>query len=291
MLWRVLRLEKDKVLGRMVFWINLIILAAAIVIIDIVQYLIALSLPSNIAVSTNASTASPASNVLAAAVTWPNGLVNAAQFANAHALGGILLIVLVGVITSREYTWRTFHLWLSRGVSRIVLLEAKCIIILLSTLIIVLTSLLLSGAITGILTLALHGTLNLDQVPFNQVILNFLITDFTLLPYVALTLMLTILSRSSVVAIGVGIAFVFLVESTLYTVLTLTGGTPAQIVQYLPAGLATALFSAASGSMSNASPIHVSSPSPIVACLCIALYTAVFTGIAAWRFLHQDFTD
>jgi ABC-type transport system involved in multi-copper enzyme maturation permease subunit len=128
MLWRVLLLEKDKVLGRMVFWINLIILAAAIVIIDIVQYLIALSLPSNIAVSTNASTASPASNVLAAAVTWPNGLVNAAQFANAHALGGILLIVLVGVITSREYTWRTFHLWLSRGVSRIVLLETVKIV-------------------------------------------------------------------------------------------------------------------------------------------------------------------
>jgi ABC-type transport system involved in multi-copper enzyme maturation permease subunit len=223
-------------------------------------------------------------------VTWPTGLVNAAQFASAHALGGILLIVLVGVITSREYTWRTFHLWLSRGVPRITLLAAKCIMILLTTVIMVLTSLLLSGAITGILTL-LHGTLNLNQVPFNQVILNFLITVYTLLPYVALTFMLTILSRSSAVAIGVGLVFVFPIESTVYTVLTMTGGTYAQIAQYLPVGLGATLSNATSGSMSSASPIHTPFPSPIVACFCLALYTAIFTGIAAWRFLHQNFTD
>jgi ABC-type transport system involved in multi-copper enzyme maturation permease subunit len=154
----------------------------------------------------------------------------------------------------------------------------------------VLTSLLLSGAITGILTL-LHGTLNLNQVPFNQVILNFLITIYTLLPYVALTFMLTILSRSSAVAIGVGLVFVFPVESTVYTVLTMTGGTYAQIAQYLPVGLGATLSNATSGSMSSASPIHTPFPSPIVACLCLALYTAIFTGIAAWRFLHQNFTD
>lgn len=283
MLWRAILLEKDKVLGRKVFWINLTILAAVIILINVAEYIIALSLPHP---AVNA-----ASNVLTAAVTWPNGLVNASQFAGAHALGGILLIILVGVITAREYTWRTFHLWLSRGVSRIILLEAKCIMILLSTVILVLTSLLLSGTITGILTLLLHGTLNLDQVPFNQVILNFLITAYTLLPYVALTFMLTILSRSSAVAIGVGLVFVFLIESTVYLILTTIGGTLAQIVQYLPVGLGATLSIAASGSMTSANPTHTPFPSPIVACLCIALYTAFFTGIAAWRFLHQNFTD
>jgi ABC-type transport system involved in multi-copper enzyme maturation permease subunit len=278
MLWRALLLEKDKVLGRMVFWVNLIILVAVIILIDVAQYFMGLALPHN------------AGNIMVGMVTWPTGLVNAAQFASAHALGGILLIVLVGVITSREYTWRTFHLWLSRGVPRITLLAAKCIMILLTTVIMVLTSLLLSGAITGILTL-LHGTLNLNQVPFNQVILNFLITIYTLLPYVALTFMLTILSRSSAVAIGVGLVFVFPIESTVYTVLTMTGGTYAQIAQYLPVGLGATLSNATSGSMSSASPIHTPFPSPIVACLCLALYTAIFTGIAAWRFLHQNFTD
>lgn len=292
MLWRAILLEKDKVLGRKVFWINLIILAAVIIFINVAEYLIALSLPSHVVVSSNSTShVSSATNALTEAVTWPTGLVNASQFASAHALGGLLLIILVGVITAREYTWRTFHLWLSRGVSRIVLLEAKCIMILLSIVIMVLTSLLLSGTITGILTLLLHGTLNLDQVPFNQIILNFLITAYTLLPYVALTFMLTILSRSSAVAIGVGLVFVFLVESTVYTILTMIGGTLAQIVQYLPIGLGATLSIAASGSMTSANLTHTPFPSPIVACLCIALYTAVFTGIAAWRFLHQNFTD
>ena len=46
MLWRTILLEKDKVLGRKVFWINLIILAAVIIFINVAEYLIALSLPS-----------------------------------------------------------------------------------------------------------------------------------------------------------------------------------------------------------------------------------------------------
>ncbi|GLV55750.1 hypothetical protein KDH_25940 [Dictyobacter sp. S3.2.2.5] len=281
MLWRTLQLEKDKVFGRPILWIELGILTLIIALIDCGQYIIAQLLPPN----------SGSSVALTHSLSWPMGLVQSPQFAASHSLGGILLTIIVAVITAREYSWRTFHLWLSRGVSRLVLIEAKCIINVLLVLTMVITSILVSGILTAILTLLLHGSLAVDGENLKTLVLNFLITDYSLLPYVALAFMLTIISRSSILAIGVGLAFILLVESVLYTTLTLAGGVWMHVAQYLPMGLEASLQEATVSNAAPPSSLQIPYLSPALACGMIALYIVAFAGIAVWRFLRQNFTD
>ncbi len=274
MFWNIFLLETDKMFKRMTFWIELIVLALVIVLIDLAQYGISRITPAQ------------ASTLLVKEFTWPVGLVNAASFADAHALGGILLIILVGAVTAREYSWRTFHLWLSHGISRPLLLGAKFVVSLLAIVMIVLTSLLISGCITAILTFAVGAPFQLSQIDPGAFFVSILITCFGLLPYVALTFMLAILSRSAALAIGVGLAFIFLVEGTMYGVLSFVGGATTAIVQYLPVGLENALrYQGAS------IPRGGTFPPPAIAVLSLALYTVLFCGLAMWRFQRQNFTD
>ncbi|GCF07102.1 hypothetical protein [Dictyobacter arantiisoli] len=277
MLWRAILLEKDKVYGRLILWIELAILVALIVLIDVLEFVVGQNLPGS------------AGALLVDGLTWPRALTTATQFAGSHTIGGILLVIVIGVITSREYSWRTFHLWLSRGVSRTLLLEAKCIVIFLLSLTIVVISLIISVILTGIFTLIVHNNLQIDQVQWGTIIQNFLITDYGLLPYAALTFVLTILSRSSIVSISVVLVLILLVEPVAYNVFMAWGGIGMQIVQYLPLGLEYALNSAVNSSTPSVFLRNV--PAPWLAVLGIALYTLIFTGIAIWRFLYQEFTD
>ncbi|GCE07946.1 ABC transporter permease subunit [Dictyobacter aurantiacus] len=281
MLWRTLQLEKDKVFGRPILWIELGILTLIIALIDCGQYVLAQLLPPN----------SGGGEVLTRSLSWPMGLVQSPQFAASHSMGGILLTIIVAVITAREYSWRTFHLWLSRGVSRLVLIEAKCIVNVLLVLTMVIASILVSGILTAILTLLLHGSLAVDGENLKTLVINFLITDYALLPYVALAFMLTIISRSSILAIGVGLAFILLVESVLHTTFILAGGTWIYVAQYLPMGLEASLREATKVSAAPASPLQIPYLSPALASAMIALYVAVLVGITIWRFLRQNFTD
>ncbi len=274
MFWNIILLEIDKLFKRGMFWIELAILALLITSIDLAQYFIARGLPQQDATS------------LTKSLTWPVGLTGAVQFADAHALGGMLLIILIGAVTVREYSWRTIHLWLGHGVSRSALLGAKFVVSLLPLLMILLTSLIVSGGITGCLTYAFYGTLNLHLVDIQQLTLLFLATGYSLFPYIALTFLLAVASRSMGVTIGVGFAFTFLVEGTGYTMLAIMGGNLTQGAQYLPIGLSAVLENDASGSLSLSSW-----PPPGMAVAGIALYTVVFCALALWIFRRQSFTN
>ena len=275
--WNVLLLETDKIFKRAIFWIELAVLAVIIIGIDLIQYFVSLALPPTTA------------RVLDVMFTWPNGLENASQFADAHTLGGLLLIILLSMITAQEYSWRTYHLWLARGITRFAILGAKCLAALIATLLIVLTSVLVSALVTGILTLLVKGTLPLQQINVTRFLLTIIITYYSLLPYVALAFMLAIVSRSVALAISVGLVFLLLVEGTIYGALTFVHGLASQIVQYLPVGLESALQSANEASTSNI--LSIKSPPPLVAVLCIAAYVIIFISIGSWRFIRQNFTD
>jgi ABC-type transport system involved in multi-copper enzyme maturation permease subunit len=278
MFWNVLLLETDKIFKRALFWIELAILAVVIIAIDLIQYAFSSAMPS------------AAAQQITASFTWPNGLENAAQFASAHSLGGILLIILVSMVTAQEYSWRTYHLWLGRGVSRPVLLGAKCVAALIATFLVEVTAIIVTGLVTGILTLVIKGSLPFQQVNFGHFLTNILIIYYSLLPYVALAFLLAIISRSVALAISVGLVFVLLVEGTVYTVLSLMRGTAAQVVQYLPIGLEDTLQNTTQQA-STSSILSFPYPPIAVAIVCIALYVLVFVGLAFWRFLGQNFTD
>jgi ABC-type transport system involved in multi-copper enzyme maturation permease subunit len=281
MFLRLLLLEKDKLAGRLVLWIELGILALAIILVDVTEYLISIN------------TSGAAQAVLHQMLEWPHSAINAVNFSEVHELGGILLVIIIAVVTAREYSWRTFHLWLSRGVSRLSLMAAKSIVIIALTLALVLTSLIIGLIVTGLLTLLLHGSLQLSQDNVQQLVLNFLITDLGLLPYAALTFMLTILFRNSAASMGIVLVLLLLVENALYiAAITLGNATTSQIAQYLPVGLDSSLqnavFNIQSSSPATAS-IHYATP--LVACICLFAYTIIFAAIGIWRFTRQNFTD
>lgn len=268
MFWRLLLLEKDKVAGRLLLWIELGLLALAIVFVDMLEYIFA------------------DQTTIQQSLEWPHSAINAVSFAEAHSLGGILLVILIAVVTAREYSWRTFHLWLSRGVSRVALMGAKSVAVIGISLVLVLTSLIVGVVLTGILTFSLHGSLQLSLHDLQQLVLNFLATDLVLLPYATLTLLLTILFRNSAVSIGIGLVLLLLVESALYLTFSLWNPTTEQIAKYLPIGL--------SGSLQNAilgGPVDSHFVTPLTACICLFAYTIIFAALGTWRFTRQNFTD
>ncbi|HKF37327.1 MAG TPA: hypothetical protein VKB35_10545, partial [Ktedonobacteraceae bacterium] len=116
-------------------------------------------------------------------------------------------------------------------------------------------------------------------------------TTYAMLPYAALTFLLATVSRSTVVAIGGGLAFVAVVETTLINTLPLLGQNFARIVQYLPSGLASALNSQNFAIAKVAAAQNPLQPGPVVAIIGIALYTLVSCGIALWVFQRQDLTS
>ena len=273
MFWNVLLLEKDKIFKRSLFWIELALLTLLIVIIDLARFFIFRSFPQQLAA------------YMLKGSTWPDGLINAVQYADAHAVGGFLLIILIGTTTAQEYSWRTMHMWLCYGIPRPALMGAKFVIMLLPILLILLTSLIVSGGITGCISLILDGSLHTNQLDIKELLLTFLETAYVLLPYVALTYMIAVTSRSVVITISVSLAFVFLVESNVYIALTLIGGNLGRAAQYLPIGLAKALSSQNGGLNPSLTP------PTIVAIVGIAIYTLLFGGITLWAFQRQSLAN
>ena len=164
--------------------------------------------------------------------------MNALSFGGGNSLGGLLVIVLIGAVTAQEYTWRTMHLWLSRGIPRPVLMGAKFVAILLPIFLFVVTPLLVGGGLTAIFTLQIDKSLPFGQINWWHLAMSVLRTAYTLLPYATLTFMLAIVTRSTAAAIGIGLAYTLLVESIASTVFPLLGGILAKIVVYLPGSLA-----------------------------------------------------
>jgi ABC-2 type transport system permease protein len=211
------------------------------------------------------------------------------------------LMVLVGAATAQEYTWRTMHLWLSRGLSREALIGAKFLAILIPLVLFVLTPLIVGGGVTAIFTLQIDKSLPLGQIDFWHLVMSVVRTTYTLLPYAALTFMLAIVFRSTAAAIGISLAYTLLIEGVAATVFTLLGGIWRDIVVYLPGSLASVLMKLNSSGVMVGVSTSVSSSedtvnvtkslAPIPSAIGIALWSLAFLGLALLAFRRQDLSE
>lgn len=225
---------------------------------------------------------------------WPQALDNALSFANGGELGGMLVAILVGAFVAQEYTWHTVHSWLSRGISRSHYLLAKFMVISMALLLIVLTTLAAGGAVTAVFTYVDTGTLPLSAVNGPRLLLNVLRVTFTLLPYAALTLLLAVVSRSTMVAIGVALGYSLLVENLLVEMLVLLSPTAARVARFFPTMLAKSIVRL----VSRAGEVNVGLNMPTetlllpsnTAAFILAGYTLLFLTAAIWWFRQQDVT-
>jgi ABC-type transport system involved in multi-copper enzyme maturation permease subunit len=284
MFWKVLSIENTKIYRRKLFWVELVLMALMVLILQI-----AIDATVEASINGTAMTADDRLEVRQI-ITWPGALVNVLNLASGSALGGLLFVVLVGAITAQEYNWRTLHLWLSRGIPRPLLGTVKFTALLLPALLIVLTALVTGGAITGLLSAQIDGSLHLDRVNSLQLLYSAARTTYTLLPYGALTFLLAIASRSTVVAISVGLSYVLLLESALMQLLGLFGESLRSVTQYMPAALGNSLLVLNQATDLAASSLPVSSVSPLIAVLGIAAWTLLFLGLSLLIIQRQDLT-
>jgi ABC-type transport system involved in multi-copper enzyme maturation permease subunit len=273
MFWNILRLESQKTFHRALFWGCIILLALFLILCSVLFFLFQGTLPRWLLV-------------------WPGSLIyalnNAVGFTSWSSYGTYVLIILTGVITAQEYSWRTIQLWTSHGVSRTMFLGARFLLIILCALTIVLACLLAVGGITIVLSLVANGLVSTQNLDIAQLLLSLLRTTYSMLPYAALTILLAVASRSAVVAVGGGLAFIAIGETILNTLLPLFGHPYAVLAQFLPANLAISLNSANYALAKLPTPHTPLQPDLVLTILSIALYTLLFGALALIIFRRQD---
>jgi ABC-type transport system involved in multi-copper enzyme maturation permease subunit len=285
MFWQMVRVEQKKLTSRKILWVEIAIVAALAAFIPLIIYLASQSdggSNGNLVITTDGS--------IEDMIVWPSALRLGLEMASGSQLGGLLIVILVGALTAQEYGWRTMQLWLSKGISRPLLLLAKFTVVLLPALLLVLTPFVAGGLTTAVFTQQLQGNLPFAEVNWWQAALSIGRTAYTLLPYAALTFFLAIVSRSTVVAIGGGLAYTMLIEGVFGQILLLVGGSWAKVGQYMPAGLANSLSTlnrVTTGLARSLGP-QLETVNPETAVIGIALYTILFVSLALFAFRRQD---
>jgi ABC-type transport system involved in multi-copper enzyme maturation permease subunit len=290
MFWNTLSVENTKILKRRMLWIEIGILSVLIIVLYTIIYA---TVQTSSAVQMDSESRQEALSL----IEWPGALLNSLGLSSGNSLGGLLLMVLIGAATAQEYTWRTMHLWLSRGLSRPVLMVAKYVAVLVPIILIVLTPLIVGGVLTGIFTLQIEKSLPFGQVNWWQLGMSALRTAYTLLPYAALTFMVAIVTRSAAAAIGVSVAYTLLVEGVASMVFTMLGGILRDIVVYLPGSLADGLLTLNATAIGGQEVFSgngtglINYLAPIPSAIGLALWTILFLGMAVWSFRRQDLAD
>jgi len=290
MFLNTLSIENTKMLKRRMLWIELGILAVLIIFLYSIIY-------ATLQTSHDQMMQGEARQEVMDIVTWPGAILNALSFGGGNSLGGLLVIVLIGAATAQEYTWRTMHLWLSRGIPRPVLLGAKFVALLVPIFLFVVTPLIVGGGLTAFFTMYLEKNLPFGQINWWHLTMSVLRTAYTLLPYAALTFMLAIVTRSTAAAIGIGVAYTLLIEGVAGTIFTLLGGILRDIVVYLPGSLAEGVLKLNETAMAGRlvstgdGPSMIKYLDPVPAAIGIALWTLLFLGVAVLAFRKQDMSD
>jgi ABC-2 type transport system permease protein len=280
-------IEHTKIFKQRMLWIVMGIIA-----LIAVGMVILLFIASQLEMAGNPAQAEVSSQA-AIMSTWPGALINVIGMASAAGIGSLLVITLVGAAVTQEYQWRTMHLWFGRGVSRPSYTLARFASLLLPILLLIIAALISGGLVSMVITLAVHGSLRLEQLAAGQLLLSVLRSAYTLLPYAALAFLLGIATRSTAAAVGIGLAFALLVENLIAQVLVFLGGGIMRVVAFLPLSMARVLVglneAAAPGLAvleENALPLFT----PLQAAIGIAVYTLLLLGLSAWLLQRQDLT-
>lgn len=285
MFLQMLSIEQRKLSKRTMLWVEVGIMALIMIGMNILLYAV-----SQTGLSESAAIEVEGAAAIGSQIVWPGGVSNALGIAT--GLGAFLIVILTGALTAQEYQWNSYQLLLSRGVPRPVVLIAKFLVIVVAGLLLIITALLAGAGITALFSQMLQGSVPFNELNWGRVTLATLLSAYTLLPYAALTFLLAVLTRSSVAAIGVGLAYTTLIESLALQGLTFLGGTWATVAQYLPGALTQSLSTVSSRVAASAPAADLSGMlSPERAALVIALYTVLLVGLAVVAFQRQDLSE
>jgi ABC-type transport system involved in multi-copper enzyme maturation permease subunit len=280
------RMELTKVFRRKMTWVlagSLVVLVGGLYIALYAVAQAALSDPG-----TSAGTVEEIRRMLC----WPEALPGLLGLTGGAGLGGLMLVVLAGAMTAQEYSWRTTHLWLSRGLPRTAYLLAKFASLVVAALLLVLMTVLVALPMTAWFTLQLTGSLSLADLRPAQMGLGILRTAYSILPYAGLAFLVAILTRSTATAIAAGLAYALVLENVLVQFLGLAGGIWAAVARCAPGSLAAAVMETNMRlvEVDVGSGVSTGFPDPWVAVGGLALYTGALLGLSLWVFRRQNLT-
>lgn len=277
MFWPLFHLENDKIFRRLLPWLGLIFALLPAILTNAILFGVGEEFMQQ------------------ELLVWPGGIATLLNYAYGYSAGtgyGLyLLLVVAGLTLGQEYAWRTIHLWISHGISRSWLILIKCIVLLLLALIISF-AFLITGAIVSIIFAILAGsTIDGNQLHVGQLLLSWLRTTCGMLPYLALSLLVGVLTRSGIAAIGVSFLFMLGIELPLSFILPALGETYSRINAFFPASLASNL-SLENMALAGLPVEHTATqPSIPLTLACIALYTIIPIILTLWAIRRQDLTN
>jgi ABC-2 type transport system permease protein len=216
-------------------------------------------------------------------------------FSMIASFGAVLAIILAASSMGNEYNWKTIRIAVISSESRFKFLTSKLIslgaIILMGMVIGVITGILMSLITTAIGHYAFDFTFLTSSYLLQQ-FFQFWRTFFTLIPFVLLGFMMSIVGRSAMPGISTGIGVLFL-ESIITTFMRLAGGWIAKIPDYLLSAnvtTITALNNLPQGFRGNGGGIAEVLPSVTHAYITLSIYAFVFLFFAYYLFHKRDVT-
>jgi ABC-2 type transport system permease protein len=212
-------------------------------------------------------------------------------------LGSILAVILVASSMGNEYNWRTIRTVLTSSESRFKLLGAK----LISAIIFILLGMVIgvaTGFIMSMITTAIGGykfdfSFATGSYMWDQ-FLQFWRTFYVMLPYIFLAFLLSIVGRSAMPGIALGIAILFF-EPIITGLMNLAGGWIAQVPAYLLGENVNAITALADLPSSFRGGFGFRAvgemPSVLHATVVLGIYSVVSLALAFYIFRKRDVTS
>ncbi|VAW30636.1 hypothetical protein MNBD_CHLOROFLEXI01-2069 [hydrothermal vent metagenome] len=220
--------------------------------------------------------------------TLPGALPSALSIA--HVVGSWLLVIFTAVFIGMEESWGTLRVMLSTGISRGQYLAGK-----LGALLFVTIAFVFVALVTGTVTASIiQATTNIPipeqeitgRVLSSLLMMSLRVTAVLYIP-ILLTFCATILSRSQVTGIAIGLGY-FLFEAIMKSTFNSLGPT-GETLRPLLIGYNVATIM--EFNRFDVGPLPTLSPSIIEASVALTIYTILFIGVSWIVFHRRDITS
>jgi ABC-2 type transport system permease protein len=284
----LIRAEWLKLSRRPLSWILLILFLVLLVAQILTQFALTLGMPVRSGI------------VSAQFEEWRRGVLFPGIFATAlshvNGLGGIFAVIFAAGAIGSEYSWGTLRTQLARDPARDRYLLAKLTTIMLMLATATLLATLLAALLSAVLSPILGSAISITPDDLMNLIPAILRALYVLLPYVLLTAYATLLTRSVLGGVAIGLSYI-IVETGFgaLALLRVLGGVWA-LVYNLTIGqninTLTLMNRHAFGLRpETTAPLDLSQlPSPLQATIVVAVYSALFLAFALILFRRRDIT-
>ena len=282
----LIRAEWLKLSRRPLSWILLILFLVLLVAQILTQFALTLGMPVRSGI------------VSAQFEEWRRGVLFPGIFATAlshvNGLGGIFAVIFAAGAIGSEYSWGTLRTQLARDPARDRYLLAKLTTIMLMLATATLLATLLAALLSAVLSPILGSAISITPGDLMNLIVATLRALYVLLPYVLLTAYATLLTRSVLGGVAIGLSYI-IVETGFgaLALLRVLGGVWA-LVYNLTIGqninTLTLMNRHAFGLRpETTAPLDLSQlPSPLQATIVVAVYSALFLAFALILFRRRD---